>query len=81
MTLSLNKFSNISKLAGMTTEKMMKASYEIIYKRVQQQSGQAIMNLESFFTGLQLISTSLFSEEEDQNIRIKLLVNHLIEHI
>jgi hypothetical protein len=36
MTLSLNKFANISKVGGMTNEKMMKASYEIIYKRISQ---------------------------------------------
>ena len=34
MTLSLNKFANMSKVEGMTNEKMMKASYEIVYKRI-----------------------------------------------
>lgn len=34
MTLSLNKFANMSKIVGMTNEKMMKASYEIVYKRI-----------------------------------------------
>ena len=34
MTLSLNKFANMSKIEGMTNEKMMKASYEIVNKRI-----------------------------------------------
>ena len=34
MTLSLNKFANMSKIEGMKNEKMMKASYEIAYKRI-----------------------------------------------
>lgn len=36
MTLSLNKFANMSKVEGMTNDKMMKANYEIIYKRISQ---------------------------------------------
>ena len=67
MHLSLNKFANISKVEGMTNEKMMKASYEIAYKRIQQQSGQPLMTIESFFSGLELISSNIYPEEEDQN--------------
>jgi hypothetical protein len=63
MTLSLNKFANISKITGMTSEKMMKANYEIIYKRVQQQSGIPIMNMETFFSALELIAANLYSED------------------
>ena len=32
--LSMNKFANLSKVPGMTGEKLMKASYEIMFKRI-----------------------------------------------
>ncbi len=81
MTLSLNKFANISKIPGMTNEKLMKASYEIIYKRNQQQSGQAVMTMESFFSGLEFISSNLYPDEDDQNTRTEMVIDHLLEHI
>lgn len=33
--LSMNKFACLSKVPGMTTESLMKASYEIMFKRIQ----------------------------------------------
>ena len=33
-SLSLNKFANMSKIKGMTNDKLAKANYEITYKRI-----------------------------------------------
>lgn len=62
-TISLNKFANLSKYEGMTNEKLMKANYEIIYKRITQQTDQAKMSLETFFSALELLSQTLYEEE------------------
>jgi hypothetical protein len=39
------------------------------------------MTIESFFAGLELISTNIYPEEEDQNSRTEKLIDHLLEHI
>jgi hypothetical protein len=70
----MNKFSNLCKVKGMTTDKVMKPHYEIIYKRITQQAGTHTMNLEMFFGALELLSSQLPISEE-QN------VESLIEHI
>ena len=81
MTLSLNKFANISKIAGMTNEKMMKPHYEIAYKRVQQQSGTPVMTMETFFSALESIASNMNPEEKDSKARVKTLIDYLINAI
>jgi hypothetical protein len=39
------------------------------------------MNIESFFSGLELIATNIYPEEEDQNTRTEKLIDYLLEHI
>lgn len=70
----MNKFAALSKIPGMTNESLIKASYEIMFKRIQQVTGQATFNLETFYTALQAVSKSLYGDGDPENIE-KLLNN------
>jgi hypothetical protein len=39
------------------------------------------MTMESFYSGIELIATNIFPEEEDQNARTEKLIDHLLENI
>lgn len=75
----MNKFANISKVRGMTTDKLMKPNYEIIYKRITQQTGVHTMNLILFFSALELISQTIYPEEEEHR-RVEVLMEHLLQN-
>ena len=64
-TISMNKFAGLSKIKGMTNEKLMKANYEITYKRIMQQIGGGnSMNLETFFSALVLLADIIIGADE-----------------
>ena len=61
----MNKFAGLSKIKGMTNEKLMKANYEITYKRIMQQIGGGnSMNLETFFSALVLLADIIIGADE-----------------
>ena len=64
----MNKFASLSKVPGMTTDSLMKASYEIMFKRIQQLTGQATLNLEAFYTAVQMLTKSLYGDDSSEKI-------------
>lgn len=61
--ISSSQFQRLSKLRGMTNGKIVKASYDIMYKNVVNRSDSKLMAMEHFFDALEILAAKLFKKE------------------
>lgn len=61
--ISSSQFQRLSKLRGMTNGKIVKASYDIMYKNVVNRSDSKQMAMEHFFDALEILAAKLFKKE------------------
>lgn len=61
--ISSSQFQRLSKLKGMTNGKIVKASYDIMYKNVVNRSDSKLMAMEHFFDALEILASKLFKKE------------------
>ena len=61
--ISSSQFQRLSKLRGMTNGKIVKASYDIMYRNVVNRSDSKLMAMEHFFDALEILAAKLFKRE------------------
>ena len=61
--ISSSQFQRLSKLRGLTNGKVVKASYDIMYKNVVGRSDSKQMAMEHFFDALEILAAKLFKKE------------------
>jgi tubulin polyglutamylase TTLL11 len=61
--ISSSQFQRLSKLRGMTNGKIVKASYDIMYKNVVNRSDSKLMAMEHFFDALEILAAKLFKKD------------------
>jgi len=74
--ISSSQFQKLSKLRGMTNGKIVKASYDIMYKNVVNRSDSKLMAMEHFFDAIEILAAKLFKKES-----IFESLNHLVTTI
>ena len=57
--MTASKFSKLSKIAGMTNDKLLKVDYDLIYKKATLIQDTGVMNFDIFIEALFIITIKL----------------------
>ncbi|CDW75061.1 tubulin-tyrosine ligase family protein [Stylonychia lemnae] len=77
-SMSSSKFSKLAKFKGMVNPNMTQTNYEILYKKVLQQTTSKQMTLEIFFDALENLADVLYPMELE---KVDMLISNIISNM